>query len=271
MSGTEFQRLSRATTPLPSYITYEQPLNERVRTFLRIEHLFDLVQHYHESNSEWDSRLCVTALLEINDLLGRSDVKAELIKELERHSGTLSALRQNPGVDQPKLLSILQDINSYLATLRDGSCQPGQTLRKDELVASIKQRIAIASGTCNFDLPGYHHWLHQSVEDRKAALEEWQQDLATLRRGLKLALQMLRNSTTPTTEQASRGFFQRPIEANVACQMIRVVLPLGSKYFPEISGGRHRFTVRFMEQTHTRDRPVQTDDTVDFELHCCIL
>lgn len=256
---------------MPSHIVYEQPLNERVRTFLRIEHLFDLVQHFHDKDTEWDSRLCIVALLEILDLLGRSDVKTELIKELERHSVTLSALQRNPGVDQERLQSILKDINSYVTTLRDGACQPGQVLRKDELMASIKQRSVIASGTCNFDLPAYHHWLHKQAAQRKKQMDEWQQDLAIIRRSLRLALHMIRNSTTPTQERAGKGFFQRPIEANVACQLIRVVLPQESRYFPEISGGRHRFTVRFMEQASTLDRPVQTDDDVNFELHCCIL
>ena len=256
---------------MSSHIAYEQPLNERVRTFLRIEHLFDLVQHYRDRESEWDSRLSIVALLDILDLLGRSDVKNELIKELERHSATLSALQRNPGVDQERLQTILQDINSYVTTLRDGSCQPGQTLRKDELIGSIKQRVVIASGTCNFDLPGYHFWLNQTAAQRKIRLDEWQQDLTVIRRGLKLALHMIRNSTTPTREKAGGGFFQRPIEANVACQMIRVLLPTESRYFPEISGGRHRFTVRFMQQARTADRPAQTEDDVEFELHCCIL
>ena len=256
---------------MSAHIVYEQPLNERVRTFLRIEHLFDLVQNYRDRESEWDSRISIVALLDVLELLGRSDVKNELIKELERHSATLSALQRNPGVDQDRLQSILQDINSYVTTLRDGTCQPGQALRKDELIGSIKQRVVIASGTCNFDLPGYHHWLNKPAGQRKARMDEWQQDLTVIRRGLKLALHMIRNSTTPTHEQAGSGFFQRPIEANVACQMIRVLLPLDSKYFPEISGGRHRFTVRFMEQARTADRPAQTEDNVDFELHCCIL
>ena len=32
----------------------------------------------------------------------------------------------------------------------------GQTMRQDELVTAIRQRITIPGGTCNFDLPGYH-------------------------------------------------------------------------------------------------------------------
>jgi cell division protein ZapD len=252
-------------------ISYEQPLNERMRTFLRLEFLFDSAQHFLGGNSEWDSRHCLDALLEIIDLTGRSDVRSELIKELERHATSLAALQHNPGVDPARLSAVLGEINGYLLELRDSGCQPGQGLRRDELVGSIRQRSAIPGGTCNFDLPAYHYWLHKPIAERRVTLEEWHRDLLVVRRGVKLALHMVRNSTTPTTECALRGFFQKPIEPNVACQIVRVVLPAESPYFPEISGGRHRFTVRFMEQWDSTERPVQTDNDVTFELRCCIL
>ncbi len=252
-------------------VAYEQPLNERIRTFLRIEYLFDMARNYAEGDTDWDSRISVASLIDIVDLLGRSDIKTELIKELERHASTLSALESNPGVDRRRLLAIMGEINDLIGKLRDTGYQPGQDLRSDELVQSIRQRTTIAGGTCNFDLPAYHHWLNRPAGDRIQHLESWQTDLMVLRKSLKLALNMIRNSTTPTREQAVRGFFQKPIESNVSCQMVRVQLPGNSKYFPEISGGRHRFTVRFMEQAVTTERPSQTDDTVDFELHCCIL
>lgn len=258
-------------SPREPAISYEQPLNERMRTFLRLEHLFDIAQHFLGGNTEWDSRLCLEALLEVIDLLGRSDVKSELIKELERHANSLTALQNNPGVDPGRLSAVLGETNGYLAELRDPGCQPGQGLRRDELVGSIRQRSTIPGGTCNFDLPAYHYWLHRPTPERQAALETWFRDLLVVRRGIKLALHMVRNSTTPNRERATRGFFQKPIEPNVACQIVRVVLPADSPYFPEISGGRHRFTVRFMQQPDSRERPVQTEDDVEFELRCCIL
>ncbi|MBI1731784.1 MAG: cell division protein ZapD [Gammaproteobacteria bacterium] len=258
-------------TAVNDSICYEQPLNERMRTFLRLEYLFDSAQHFLGGNSQWDSRHCLDALLEIIDLMGRSDVRTELIKELERHANSLSALQNNPGVDPGRLSTVLGEINGYLMELRDVASQPGHGLRRDELVGSIRQRSAIPGGTCNFDLPAYHYWLHKPVTDRRASLEEWHRDLMVVRRGMKLALHMVRHSTTPTAECALRGFFQRPIEPNVACQIVRVVLPAVSPYFPEISGGRHRFTVRFMEQWDSSERPVQTENDVSFELRCCIL
>lgn len=252
-------------------IVYEQPLNERVRTFLRLEHLFDTEDHFLANASEWDSRTCLTLLFDIIDMLGRSNVKTELIKELERHAVTLTNLKKNPGVDLERLEIILDDINFHLEILRDSSYQPGQVLRHDELITSIKQRSSIPGGSCNFDLPAYHHWLQNSIAKRNSDLDKWREDLLVIKKSIRLALHMIRNSANPVIEQALNGFFQKPIEGDIDCQMVRVVMPQGSTYFPEISGGKHRFTVRFLKQVSTADRPVQTKNSVEFELHCCIL
>ncbi len=256
---------------MTAYVTYEQPLNERVRAFLRLEHLFDTEDHYLNKSNEWDSRASLRLLLDINDMLGRSDVKSELIKELERHALTLSSLKSNPGVDLQRLLMILDDTNSYLETLRNSSCQPGLALRQDELVTNIKQRSSIPGGSCNFDLPAYHHWLQKPTAVRNDDLNKWREDLMIIKKSIRLAMHMIRNSANPVIERAANGFFQKAIEGNVSCQLIRIILPGDSEFFPEISGGKHRFTVRFLEQPSTRERPVQTKNSVEFELHCCIL
>lgn len=252
-------------------IKYEQPLNERVRTFLRLEFLFRQVEHYQKGMSEPDLRVIMNTLFDIADLIGRSDIKGELIKELEKQNTALEALQGKAGVDPDRLAAILDDISSYLAELRSAQYQPGQALRQDELLATVKQRNTIPGGTCNFDLPSYYHWLHRSHEEHAARLEQWQGDLAVIRNSVYLALHMLRNGSRPSTETAENGFFQKGLEAGNSCQMIRVLLPEDAAYYPEISGGKHRFTVRFMEQPDTSRRPAQVKRDIEFQLHCCTL
>jgi cell division protein ZapD len=256
---------------VPRNIIYEQPLNERVRTFLRLEHLFQISRHHMLTDSEFDSRAAVSGLLNIVDLLSRSDIRADLIKELERHATTLNSLSSNPNVDQERLRNILDNILALLEALRKTSYQPGLNIKQDEFILSIKQRSVIPGGSCNFDLPNYHYWLNKSFIDRTNDMNHWQDDLLLIYDSLKLALHMIRSSATPVRERAPAGFFQKPIESNIACQLIRVSVPSEKQYYPEISGGKHRFTIRFLEQPSTKIRPVQVQDDVDFELHCCIL
>lgn len=252
-------------------ITFEHPLNERVRSLLRLEHLFLNIDARIHGDSEWDSREALNSLLEIADLLTRSDLKGEIIKELERHAGSLNKLRENPAVDPGRLDTILQAINGLAEQLRSPSCQPGQNLRIDELIGAIRQRSTLPGGTCSFDLPAYHHWLNQPVNERIEDLDRWYKDLRIIRDAVGYALSIIRNSAMPRQLQASGGFYQQNLDPGSSCQLIRVILPDDTECFPEISGNRHRFTIRFLLRRDTRTRPAQTEAEVEFELHCCIL
>lgn len=252
-------------------ITYEQPLNERIRIFLRLEYLFKLTGHYMKGDTEWDVRSTLDTLLDLTDLISRTDVRNELIKELERHAAFFRVLQKNPGVDPERLDHLLADINKSLERLRDTYCQPGLALRQNELVNSIRQRNAISGGTCNFDLPAYHQWLNRPLAYQHEFLDYWQKDLAVLKNGIQMVLGLIRNSSNPQTEIATKGFFQKSMEQNNNCQLIRVVMQSDSPFYPEISAGKHRVTIRFMEQSDTTTRPVQTESDVQFELHCCLL
>lgn len=256
---------------MTNFIVYEQPLNERIRTFLRLEFLFKQFEHHSSGMTEWDIRSALNTLLDINDLLGRSDIKNELSKELDRHANILKALDRNPAVDSERLKIILNDISEYLNILRDPTCQPGLSLKQDELVSSVKQRNAILGGSCNFDLPMFHHWLNLSATHQNELLDFWQQDLLIIKKSVYLIVNLIRNSSNPTIETAENGFFQKSLEQNISCQMIRILLNRDLEYFPEISAGKHRFTVRFMKQLDTSKRPVQADTDIQFKLHCCIL
>jgi len=258
-------------SPEEDTVFYEQPLNERIRAFLRLEYLFTLVSHNIDQPSEWGSRTTLAGLIEVNDLLSRFDLKAELIKELERHSQVLGGLRQNPKVDPNRLQSTLSDVSELLATLRSAQCQPAQLLRKDELVYSVKQRLPIPGGTCNFDLPGYHHWLTRPAQARVEQLHNWFNDLLIIRKGVEKALAMVRDSAHPVFVVAVAGFYQQPVDPNVICQLVRVGVTADANVFPEISGGKHRFTIRFLEQPNTANRPTQTHQDIQFELQCCNL
>ncbi|MGB5261663.1 MAG: cell division protein ZapD, partial [Gammaproteobacteria bacterium] len=93
------------TTPLHqarpdrNKVLYEYPLNERTRTFMRLEYLFRQAGHHLKGRSAWDSRATLNSIIEMVDILGNTNLKSEVLKELERHTSTLKRLSKNPGVD----------------------------------------------------------------------------------------------------------------------------------------------------------------------------
>lgn len=252
-------------------ITYEQPLNERIRTLLRLEFLFLQAHHSLEGSSVWNSRATLACILDILSVCSRTDLKTEVLKELERHATSLALLDKSPNVDLTALGLILDQLDNLIDRFHAISGQPGQTLRQNEFLNSIKQRSGIAGGLCDFDLPAYHFWLQQPAEQRTNDLRQWLSIFETLRLSIELIMRLVRECAAPTQEVAIGGFSQKSLEAdNPSCQLVRVFVPATSRYYAEISGGKQRFTVRFMEPV-AGGRAVQAVEDVKFELTCCII
>jgi cell division protein ZapD len=253
-----------------SKIYYEQPLNERVRVFLRLEHLFQQADHHLQGSREWDSRAAMFTLTEILGVFSRTDLKNEIMKELERHASTLARMEVSPGVDQRALAAILDQLEGFLEELYQVRGPIGSALRQNEFLTSVMQRVSIPGGTCAFDLPAFHFWLQRPPKERTHNLGHWLDSFSGPRRAVELILRLVRDSTVPTWERAQAGFFQQVLNASQPVQLIRVGLDAESPLFPEISGGKHRFTIRFLLPS-LEDRPAQTESEVDFELARCIL
>ena len=63
---------------------YEQPTNERIRAFLRLEKLFEQYGYHLKHGSAWNNQIAIDAINELLAFTTRSDIKLEALKELER-------------------------------------------------------------------------------------------------------------------------------------------------------------------------------------------
>jgi cell division protein ZapD len=151
------------------------------------------------------------------------------------------------------------------------SGHPGAPLKSNEFLKSIKQRIVIPGGTCDFDLPAYHFWLAQPVAQRQATLNKWLEPFKKVYDTISIIMSLIRDSAKPQDICATRGFYQRQLDNDQPYQLIRVLLPSSSQYFPEISAGKHRCTVRFLVLDAPESRPSQIQEDIDFKIACCSL
>lgn len=250
-------------------LTFEHPLNERIRTFLRLEHLFEKIAHFLPEEDPMATRAAVAGLMDIVAIIARADIKTELLKELDRNSATLNRIRRQPGVDLETLGAILDDLQRAAAGLHALTGPLGQSVREDEFLKSVAQRSAIPGGTCSFDLPQYHHWLTQPAELRQYQLNEWMKGLQPVSGAISLALSLARTSASPREVIAASGFFQEALDAQAPAQLVRVTLNNSQPLYPEISGHKNRFSIRFMSCGRV-ERPTQYRDDVPFTLTCCV-
>ncbi|MGH8372654.1 MAG: cell division protein ZapD [Gammaproteobacteria bacterium] len=256
-------------TATAEWFIYEQPLTERVRTFLRLEFLFEQCLHHVALQSTWDSRASVAGILEIATLLTRGDVRTEVLKELERSTLFLNRLKGSPDVDNARLQSLLAELEALRNAMNGDGRQLGLALKECEFLNTIKNRLAIPGGTCQFDLPVYHAWLTQSYSRRARDLQTWLAELKPLRDTINLLMALTRESALPSRELAEQGMFQRSFDNNTPCPLVRVMVPSNSGVYPEISAGRQRMTIHFLEREDANSRPQQTKRDISFKLVCC--
>lgn len=252
-------------------IIYEQPLNERIRTFLRLEFLFAQATHHLHQPSLWDSRCTLASTLDILSIFGRTDLKTEVLKELERNAAILTRLGSNPDIDQARLKRILSELEALSAKLHKCGGPIGADLKKHEFLTSIQQRSAIPGGTCDFDLPAYHFWLKRPAQERTRDLAAWLGRFEAIAQAIQLILKLIRESTVLKPVTAQSGFFQKTLDPNHPCQLVRVAVHQDIPYHAEISGGRHRFTVRFLESARLDGHTRQATRDIEFELGCCVI
>ena len=250
-------------------ITYEYPLNERVRTLLRLEDLFDKIAFFIAADAAETHHVALVTLFEIFEVAGRADLKFDLMQELERQRQILVSFRNNPEISEDALSGALYEIEQASAALLSMQGRIGQYLRDNEWLMAIKNRAAIPGGVCEFDLPSYHYWLHQDPERRRDAVSAWLKPLLPLRDGLAIVLRLLRASGRPEHQTAKSGAFQMMLGGSAA-QMVRVSLRLGEPYIPEISANKYALNIRFTSPDgDLRPRPCDRD--VAFDMTFCNL
>jgi cell division protein ZapD len=248
---------------------YEQPLNERMRTFLRLDFLYQQALYHEEREDSWSTRAAMGALLEILAITARGDIRSEVLKDLERQMSVMQDYTTRPGVDTSRLKAVLVNLTRLRTELNGVGALFMQRLRDSEFLNSIKHRSTIPGGTCEFDLPDYRHWLDQPFAVRSQAFGEWMAMIRPLCDAVTELLWLTREAARPRPEIAVGGTFQITFERENPCQLLRLGLPLGTPLFPEISGSHHRCSIRFLSWNDLSTRPVQTTEDVKFQLAVC--
>ena len=65
-------------------IVYEYPFNERIRTLLRLEDLYEKFAFFIGQDHPQHHHVALATMFEMLEVAGRADLKSDLLQELER-------------------------------------------------------------------------------------------------------------------------------------------------------------------------------------------
>ena len=250
--------------------TYDYPLNERIRILLRLEDLFVKVKYHASGTDKFSHHCALLSLFQILDMIDRSELKTDLLQELDRQKLVMDGLRGNPAIAEEVLNEVIAEIEKVASSLREMSGRMGQSLRENEWLMGVKQRAVIPGGACEFDVPSYHYWLGLPPETRQSSLEGWQAPLLPLYDAIRIILHILRGSGMATRYAAPQGAFQQMLGGNKLAQMLRITLSDEASCFPEVSANKYAINIRFSCLDGTQ-KPRVYDQDVIFDLTLCNL
>ena len=251
-------------------IRYEHPLNERIRTLMRLEDLYGRALFFAAATAPADHHAALLALFEISDVAARADLKTDILQELERQRQLLAPLRDNPAIERETLDALLAEIDAVSARLLAQTGKVGGHLRENEWLMAIKQRAGIPGGVSEFDLPAYHYWLHLEPAARQQDLQGWLAPLLPIHGGLSIILRLLRENGKVSRHTAYHGVFQLMLTTAKVAQLLRLSLAIDLPCVPEISANKYALNIRFLGIAGM-DRGSVYDGDVEFDLMFCNL
>jgi cell division protein ZapD len=251
-------------------ISYEQPLNEKIRLFMRLELLMARFQYHISADPQPENTVAALhLLLDLYNLSARQDVKSEILKEIDRVGQSARLLLRDEAADAAKLDQVLEKLNHHSDVLYQQRGQLGNHLKNHAFFNSLRQRSTLPGGINGFDLPLFNYWQDQSIHVRLEDLQEWSAPYKAANAAAHDILDVIRDFGARSDEVGKDGFFQSTLEGRKAYQMMRVELPMSLDCFPEISAGKQRFTLRFVNADMMADRGKQIKKDIHFTLVLC--
>ena len=248
-------------------IVYEYPFNERIRTLLRLEDLYEKFAFFVQQENPLQHHVALSTIFEMLEVAGRADLKSDLLQELERQRQTLLGFKSNPNVQPEMLEHILDEVDRANSALAGAQGRTGQNVRDNEWLMSIRGRTIIPGGACEFDLPSYFAWQHHPVEARLADISKWFAPLSPLFDAIAVVLKLLRESGRTVKITAEDGSYQQMLQGKVY-QMLRLAIDPALGAIPEISANKYMLWARFTCQDGDM-KPRAYEGEVPFELTLC--
>lgn len=240
---------------------FEHPLNEKTRIYLRVESLLNQLNIAADFNDDMQHLVFYRSLFDLLEIFEQIQLKSELAKDIEKQRLTYRSWLNIDGVDQEMLLGILNDVDTVHSKLMSAE-RFGQSLKEDRFLSAIRQRFNLPGGSCCFDLPALHHWLHLPCDNKKSDAARWMSSLLPLAEALKLWLKLTRETGQFRSQVARTGFYQSDAEeANI----LRLEIPMHFGVYPMISGHKNRFAIKFIDFSSGQ----ASSNDVEFNLAVC--
>ena len=244
---------------------YEEPVQEKIRKFIKIEFLLNKIYYFKGKDDKSENYIALLALCELYEILSRSDIKSELIREIETQNSYFQLIKEMPQADSSKLNSVLEKQNILLKLIYSNEVNYLDHLGRDILFKTILKNCFTQLQPASIDF-----WLSRDILIRETQIDLWLEPLIFIKRSIDFILEIVRKSGRFEDRMAEKGFFIEKLNPKKNVLLIRVTLTSDLYYYPQISVGKQRLTIMFMTKDD-KNNLVPYQEDLSFILTTCSL
>ncbi|MDB1144851.1 MAG: cell division protein ZapD [Alcaligenaceae bacterium] len=247
---------------------YEFPLDERIRTLLRLEYLFNELFKFIDDTHENSIHFALDSLFDIMDICDRGDIRSGILQDIDKQKQHLESYRHFKDVDTAVLDRSIEQLTKTSDKLIQ-SGRIGSELKQNQWLMNLKSRFVIAGGVTPMDIPSYLAWKQRKREIVIQDVKSWVAPFLPLFDCIQLLLDMLRNAgdqySYTTDEQGKYNIDTK----RTAYQLARIWIPKNFPCtFPEISANQYIACIRFSKLS-TDYEIVDCHQNIPFKIALC--
>jgi len=228
-------------------IKYEFPLNERVRKFLRIEEIFKRMESQISIKKQFSDYSCFNTYFDIMATASRTDLKVELIQEIEKQRLKISCK-----IKTKKNILLNNEMKRIRVQLEKSKIITGFDFGGDKFLHELKTRTDSPSGIVITDFPEFQYWLEvTSQADRKKYFNDKLKGFMPIKSAIKSLMNLLRNNVDTKPMEAETDAVQYKLDPLLRNDLVIISLPTTSKVFPNISSNKYAVNVHFGKNIST--------------------
>ena len=247
-------------------ITYEFPINEHVRFFLRLEQLFTQFEQLLSGKAALDKPIAINCLLDILSILQANSLRLEIAKELENQIAFNRI--NNASVGSENIQTIRELLNAITTKTNVLEGIKNDIMLDCDLLQTIARCRSIPGGAYDYYLPKYHYWLMQEDSTCLSDLSCWNNLFTVNRLAIHLMLKIISSRTKISHHIAVDGFFKMSFDQKKPPQLIKVSVDSALPYFASISASKHRCSIQFMGLSNKHNLPEPDIGNISFLLSC---
>ena len=244
---------------------YEEPVQEKIRKFIKIEFLLNKIYYFKDKDNKSENYVSLLALCELYEILSRSDIKSELIREIETQNSYFQTIKEIPQADSSKLNSVLEKQSLLLKSIYNIESNYLDYLEHDILFKTILKNCFTQLQPASIEF-----WLSRDILIRETQMDLWLEPLVFIKRSIEFILEVIRKSGRFEDRIAEKGFFIEKLDPKKNILLIRVTLTSDLYYYPQISVGKQRLTIMFMTKDD-KNNLVPHQEDLNFILTTCSL